>query len=126
MTCGVLAMTRLSIVLTVLLSLAALPAAAQPAQRLLVGFGEINVTPDPVKSTVYLAGFGKNRNATKIHDPLMARAVVFAHAKKKIASVSVDVAGLFNESALNVRKHPPGFDYVVASITPNHERRAKN
>lgn len=70
---------------------------------------------------VYLAGFGKNRKATRVHDPLMARAVVLEHDKKKIAIVSVDVVGLFNEVAQNVRKQSPGFTYVLVSSTHNHE-----
>jgi hypothetical protein len=51
----------------------------------------------------------------------MARAVVFAHDAKKIAIVSVDVVGLFNEVAQNVRKQLPGFTYVLVSSTHNHE-----
>lgn len=94
---------------------------AQPAGPLHVGFGETNVTPDPAKSAVWLAGFGQNRKATKVHDPLMARAVVFAHDKQKIAIVSVDVVGLFNDVAQNVRKQLPGFSYVLVSSTHNHE-----
>src|SRR6516162_8911244 len=98
-------MKRLIFLLSVLISFAP-PVAAQPLH---VGFGETDVTPDPAKSAVWLAGFGKNRKATKIHDPLMARAVVFAHDKQKIAIVSVDVVGLFNDVAQSVRKQLPGF-----------------
>jgi hypothetical protein len=86
-----------------------------------VGFGETNVTPDPAKKPVWLAGFGKSRQATKIHDPLMARAVVFEHDKKKIAFVSVDLVGLFNDMAERVRKKLPGFTYVLVTSTHNHE-----
>ncbi|MBI3823901.1 MAG: neutral/alkaline non-lysosomal ceramidase N-terminal domain-containing protein [Planctomycetes bacterium] len=94
---------------------------ALQAQPLLVGFGESNVTPDPAKKDVWLAGFGKGRKATKIHDPLMARAVVLAHDKQKIAIVSVDVVGLFHDVAVSVRKQLPGFTYVLVSSTHNHE-----
>src|SRR5205823_5475087 len=88
---------------------------------LLVGFGETDVTPVLDKKPVYLAGFGKNRKATKVHDPLMARAVVLAHDQQKIAIVAVDVVGLFNDIAQNVRKQLPGFTYVLVSSTHNHE-----
>ena len=98
---------------------AATPVAAQPALH--VGFAEADVTPDPAKKPVYLAGFGKNRQATKVHDPLLARAVVLAHDKKKIAIVSVDVVGLFNDVAQSVRKKLPGFTYILVSSTHNHE-----
>ena len=62
-----------------------------------VGFAEADVTPklDPAKP-VYMAGFGHNRKATKVHDPIMARAVVLSDGKQKIALVCVDVVGLFN------------------------------
>jgi hypothetical protein len=91
------------------------------AQPLHVGFGETDVTPALDKNPVWLAGFGKNRKATKVHDPLMARAVVFSHDKQKIAIVSVDVVGLFNDVAIRVRKELPGFTYVLVSSTHNHE-----
>ncbi len=102
---------------------------AQPADPLFVGFGETNVTPalkwkltpKPELNPVYLAGFGKNRKATKVHDPLMARAIVVEHDKKKIAIVSVDVVGLFNDMAQNVRRQLPGFAYILVSSTHNHE-----
>lgn len=92
-----------------------------PAEALLVGFGASDVTPTLGKKPIYLAGFGKNRKATGVHDPIMARAVVFAHDQKKIAIVSVDVVGLFNEVATNVRKQLPGFHHVLVSSTHNHE-----
>jgi hypothetical protein len=94
---------------------------AQAQDALLVGFGESNVTPDIGKKPVYLAGFGKNRKATKVHDPLFARAIVLEHDKKKIAIVAVDVVGLFNDVAQNVRKQLPGFTYILVSSTHNHE-----
>src|SRR5882762_8300777 len=97
---------------TILLSLvvaffAALVALIAPAVRvqpeaLLVGLGETDLTPDPAQKPVYLAGFGKNRKATKIHDPIMARAIVLKHDDKKIAIVSVDLVGLSFEVAERV------------------------
>ena len=74
------------------------------------------------KKPVYLAGFGKNRKATKIHDPIMARAAVLEHGgKKKSRLVSVDLVGLFNEVPRRVRKQLPGFSYILISSTHNHE-----
>jgi hypothetical protein len=87
----------------------------------MVGFGEADVTPALDKKPVYMAGFGKNRKATKIHDPIMARAIVLDHAGKKIAIVAVDVVGLFNEVPRRVRQQLPGFAYVLVSSTHNHE-----
>src|ERR1043166_8468905 len=65
------------------------------ATTLHAGFGEADITPKVGKKPVYLAGFGKGRAATGVHDPLMARAVVLKDKGTKIALVSVDVVGLF-------------------------------
>ena len=105
-----------------ILALLASAARAQPSDALLDGFGETDVTPAiDAKKPVYLAGFGKNRKATKVHDPLMARAIVLEHDQIKIALVAVDVVGLFNDVAQNVRKQLPGFTYILVSSTHNHE-----
>src|SRR5262245_3372602 len=79
----------LSVLLLLVFLLA--PSDTQGADALLVGFGEMDITPDPGKNTVYLAGFGKNRKATKVHDPIMVRALVLEHDSKKIAIVSADL-----------------------------------
>lgn len=86
-----------------------------------VGFGEADLTPDVGKKPVFLAGFGQNRRATKVHDPIMARAVVMADGDEKIALVSVDVVGLFLPVVERVREKLPGFKYVLVSATHNHE-----
>src|SRR5262245_38257991 len=58
---------------TVLLVLVAPPLNAADAP-LRVGFGEVDVTPKlDKKRPVYLAGFGQDRKATAVHDPIMAR-----------------------------------------------------
>src|SRR5829696_5374844 len=92
------------------------------AGDLAVGFAEVDVTPklDPAKP-VYIAGFGHNRKATKVHDPILARAVVLSDGKSKVALVAVDVVGLFNAVAESVRKQAAGFAYVCVSSTHNHE-----
>ncbi len=86
-----------------------------------VGFGEADITPEVGKKPVFLAGFGQNRKATKVHDPIMARAVVMADGDEKIAFVSVDVVGLFLPVVERVREKLPGFKYVLVSATHNHE-----
>jgi hypothetical protein len=89
-----------------------------------VGFAEVDLTP-PIggkdDKPVYLAGFGKGRIATKVHDPIMARAVVLENNNQKIAMVAVDVVGLFLPAVENVRKELPGMTYVLVSSTHNHE-----
>jgi Neutral/alkaline non-lysosomal ceramidase, N-terminal len=104
---------------------ALLPAStpAEPAEPdLLVGFGERDITPKVGgTATVYMAGFGQNRKAVGVHDPLLARAVVWQHGKTKIAVASVDLVGFFLPSVENVRKQLDGFSYVLVSSTHNHE-----
>ncbi len=85
------------------------------------GFGECDITPQVKGKPVYLAGFGKNRKASGVHDPIMARAVVLRHAGRKIALVSVDLVGLFQAPVERVRALLPGFSYVLVSSTHNHE-----
>jgi hypothetical protein len=108
-----------------LLALAALsrPDDRPAAAALEVGFGEADITPKvgPKERPVYLAGFGTGRTATGVNDRLMARAVVLAHGKDKVALVSVDLVGLFLGPARRVRKQLPGFRHVVVSSTHNHE-----
>jgi len=104
-------------------SLVALFSFAFPAgaAEFTVGFGATDVTPELGKKPVYLAGFGQNRKAAKVHDPIMARAVVLADGDDKIALVAVDVVGLFLPSVERVREQLPGFRYVLVSATHNHE-----
>ncbi|MBP3956551.1 neutral/alkaline non-lysosomal ceramidase N-terminal domain-containing protein [Gemmata sp. G18] len=86
-----------------------------------VGFSEVDVTPEVGKKPVYLAGFGQNRKATKVHDPITARAVVMGDGDEKIAFVSVDVIGLFLPSVERIREKVTGFKYILVSATHNHE-----
>ncbi len=85
------------------------------------GFGEADITPKLGDKPVYMAGFGTNRVATGVHDPITARAVVLADGPKKIALVSVDLVGLFRENVEAVRKQLPGYAFVLVSSTHNHE-----
>jgi hypothetical protein len=86
-----------------------------------VGFGEREITPTVGAKPVYMAGFGQNRKATKVHDSLMARAIVFRDGERTIALVSIDVVGYFNPNVIEIRKKLPGFTYVLVSSTHNHE-----
>jgi len=92
-----------------------------PAADLTVGFGEADITPELGKKPVYMAGFGQNRKATKVHDPIVVRAVVLGDGADTIALVSADVVGLFLPSVERVRAKLPGFRYVLVSATHNHE-----
>ena len=98
----------------------ALHVRADDPSPLRVGFGAADITPSLDKK-VYLAGFGKNRLATGVHDPLRARAVVFSDGARKVALVSVDLVGLFQPVVERIRARVPGFADVLVSSTHNHE-----
>jgi hypothetical protein len=68
-----------------------------------------------------MAGFGQNRKATGVHDPLKARAIVLKEAERKLALVSVDLVGYSLPNVVAVRRGLPGFIYVLVSSTHNHE-----
>ena len=91
------------------------------APTLRVGFGEVDITPKLGGKPVYLAGFGKDRRATETHDPIMARACMMEHEGRKIAMVSVDLVGLFQQSVDRIRAKLPKIEYLVVSSTHNHE-----
>src|SRR5687768_18603246 len=99
--------------LSLLLSPATLPAQDGKKSALQAGFGAADITPKVEGKTVYMAGFGQNRKATRVHDPIMARAIVLHDGTKKIALVSVDLVGLFLEEVEAIRQGLPGFDYVL-------------
>jgi Neutral/alkaline non-lysosomal ceramidase, N-terminal len=91
------------------------------SSALTVGFGETDITPQIGPKPVYIAGYGQNRRATGVHDRLKARAFVLGDGKHKVAFVCLDLVGLFNTNAENVRSRLAGFDYVVVSSTHVHE-----
>jgi hypothetical protein len=84
------------------------------------GFGEADITPALNGKPVFIAGFGQNRKATAVLDPLAVRAVVLRHGDQKLAIACADVVGLFRPSVERVRKELPGFGYVLVSSTHNH------
>jgi hypothetical protein len=104
-------------------ALGELPARQKKADSALhAGFGEADITPDVAgKKPVYMAGFGHNRKAAKVHDPLKARALVLRQGGRKIALAAVDLVGFFNNNVQHVRAKLPGFTYVLVSSTHNHE-----
>jgi hypothetical protein len=68
-----------------------------------------------------MAGFGQNRKATGVHDPLKARAIVLKEGERKLALVSVDLVGYSLPNVVAVRRQLGGFTYVLVSSTHNHE-----
>ena len=92
------------------------------AADLRVGFGEVDITPKLEQGKpVYLAGYGHNRQAVGVHDPIMLRAVVLADGRSKIALICADVVGLMRPTVQAIRGKIAGFDYVMVASTHNHE-----
>src|SRR4051794_19302870 len=103
-----LATLALLLVTVAVLVLAEAGSAAQKDADLEAGFSETEITPAiKADKPVYMAGFGHNRKATAVHDPLRAMAVVLAYGEKKIALVSVDLVGFFLPNVQRVRKELP-------------------
>lgn len=73
---------------------------------------------------IFLAGFSNDRRATGVHDPLWARGIVLESGDVKIALVTLDLVGYFNNEIRTIRSlldPARGFDYVMVSSTHNHE-----
>ena len=95
---------------------------ANCASALEVGFGEADITPDlNGPQPVWLAGYGTGRQATGVHDPLLARCLVLHSGGEKIALVSVDLIGLQFPTVQKIRAGLTGFKYVLVASTHNHE-----
>jgi hypothetical protein len=105
-----------------LVALAALvSSAAADEPSLKAGFAAVDITPDVHETKIFLAGYGMNRRATGVHDPLFARTVVLASGEEKIAISCVDLVGLQYPQVKAIRAKLPGFKYVLVSSTHNHE-----
>jgi len=73
---------------------------------------------------VFMAGFGNNRQATDYNDRLWARGMVVDGKGGRVAIVSIDVVGYFNEEIETIRSlvDPASeVDYVVVHSTHQHE-----
>lgn len=91
------------------------------AGQLRAGFAAVDITPEIGKRPVYIAGYGMNRKATGVHDPIMARAVVLQDGDERLALVSVDLVGLQLPTVEKIREQLPDYKYVMVASTHNHE-----
>ena len=107
--------------LILLAAASAAPASSSSAIPLEAGFAETDITPPLKDKTVYLAGFGHNRKATGVHDPLKARAVVLRHGDRKIAGCQSRRGRLLSAAGRRPCAPAQGFTYVLVSSTHNHE-----
>ncbi|VTS08666.1 hypothetical protein [Tuwongella immobilis] len=92
----------------------------QAAPQLRVGFAEVDVTPKIGKKPIYIAGFGQNRIATGVLDPIMARVVVLHDGTQTIGVASVDVVGISYPMVQSIRKKLPEFATIMVGATHNH------
>jgi hypothetical protein len=60
---------------------------------LLAGYAESKITPS-LERPVYLAGFGRNRRATSVHDDLYVRALALRSEHVTVVLAAVDLIGL--------------------------------
>ncbi len=71
---------------------------------------------------IFMAGFGNDRQATDYNDKLWARGVVIDGRGGRIALVSLDVIGYFNNQIEQIRAMlDEGIDYLVVSSSHTHE-----
>ncbi|MBK5293634.1 MAG: neutral/alkaline non-lysosomal ceramidase N-terminal domain-containing protein [Acidobacteriia bacterium] len=83
--------------------------------QLQVGVGSAVITPDLDKhGPVYMAGFGQNRVATGVHDPLYARCMALQVARQPLVLCGVDSIGLFLDDVEKIRARITGKAVIAA------------
>src|SRR5262245_17618946 len=83
------------------------------------------ITPELEGRKVYLAGFGHNRLATAVHDPLYVRCLAVEVGMRTLLLCAADLIGLFYDDVQKIRARfaehaPKGWLLIVAS-THVHE-----
>jgi hypothetical protein len=81
---------------------------------------------DGVFQVLWMAGYGNNRPAMSVKDPLWARAVVFAQGDSTLALCSVDAVGLFFDEQERIRARieavkPGAVDLFLLQASHSHE-----
>jgi hypothetical protein len=73
---------------------------------------------------IFMAGFDNDRQATGVHDDLWARGIVLESRGTKIAIVTLDLIGYFNNEIQTARAlvdPARGFDSITVTSTHDHE-----
>jgi len=87
-----------------------------------VGCAQVDITPElNGDRPVWMAGYGHNRRAVRVHDPLYTTALVLSDGASRFALVSVDLVGLQRPDVLRIRSQLADFEYVMVASTHNHE-----
>lgn len=94
--------------------------AVSAPEPLRAGAATVDITPDPKAFKVWLAGFGRGRQAQFVSDPIAARALVLEGQGGTVALVCADVVGLFDESTRRVADRLPGIQVVVSATHSHH------
>src|SRR5262245_6094190 len=101
--------------------LLAIPGAA--ATR--AGAAKSEITPELAGRTVYLAGFGHNRIATAVHDPLYVRCLALQASTDTVVLCSADLIGLFYDDVQKIREmfssRAPSGSHLIVACTHVHE-----
>lgn len=88
-----------------------------------VGYGVRVITPS-LAVPVFLAGFGRNRRATAVHDDLYARALALAEGATQVVVVAVDLIGLPRSFCQAVERRVqaarPGAQLLIAATHTHH------
>ncbi|NOZ84863.1 MAG: hypothetical protein GXP49_01100 [Deltaproteobacteria bacterium] len=95
---------------------------AKAAGTLLAGSAAVDITPRYPKG-MYMAGFGPQREARGVADPIFARALVLADPEKAVALVTLDVIGVLSETSARIgamasAEHP---ENILVVAVHNHD-----
>jgi hypothetical protein len=98
---------------------------AQAAPGFSAGFATESITPDVSETAepVWIAGFGQNRRAKTVHDPLLATAVAVSNGSRKGVIVSLDSIGLMHDQIQAIRRTVQSslaLDFVIVASTHTH------
>jgi hypothetical protein len=111
--------------LRVLLLLAVVGNAACGFTQVRAGAAKSAITPELEGHKVYLAGFGHNRLATAVHDPLYVRCLAVKAGKETLALCAADLIGLFYDDVQKIRarfaEHAPKGSLLIVASTHVHE-----
>lgn len=93
--------------------------------QFLAGAAKNEITPDLSGRKVYLAGFGHNRVATAVHDPLYVRCMALGSGKNLVVLCAADLIGLFYYDVQHIREYfrdqAPRGAWLVVACTHVHE-----
>jgi hypothetical protein len=93
--------------------------------QLRAGAAKSEITPDAAGHKVYLAGFGYNRIATGMHDPLYVRCLALQAGRNVVVLCAADLIGLFYEDVQAIRRkfsgRAPAGAMLIVACTHVHE-----